>query len=234
MKNTIFNAKIATIFMSFLISSSVIAAECSPLLILVEGGFSSSGSSGESVQKLDAVLYERYGDKYDIPVMTIDSEYYWGHLLFIPQFIEDRRDTAAKHINASGYKPIVIVGHSLGGHVAYRIAQRVKTSILVTLDPVSFAGSRNHLKNPTTVKEWINIYDMHKPFWRPDWMDQNHATQNIPIGDSNIEHSDVTEMYFYAEDDIKESLSECPQGSDIKIKRGELCNVPGGDFDCSY
>ena len=175
---------------------------------MIEGGGWSSSSRGNSIQDLAAELAREYTDK-NITLSTIDHRAFMDGLTLL-----DRRnlggpvDRAAIAIEDSNHWPVVIVGHSLGAHTAYRIAQRLPVSLLVTLDGVSLLGHGQHLPHPGNDAIWLDV-DAAGDSPGPDWNGQKMA--DVWVTNLEAEHSDVKTMFDYAKKHVDRTLKSCPE-----------------------
>ena len=189
---------------------------CKPVLILIEGG--SGSSDGTSMER----LADRLSDDYSMrgtEVVLIDNEPFWTRA--IPIYRTRNIKKAVDVLQRAKRWPLVIVGHSLGGATAFGIAQRVPTSLLVTLDPVSLYDNQ---RRPRNASRWINVWvDRNAP--GPDWGYEPHADVDFSIGDKS--HSNVKAMYHAIEDDVLEAL-DCRVPSGVsRARTKDLCEIPG-------
>ena len=197
--------------------------QCSPLLLLVEGGGWSSGSPGTSVRALHDELQDRSAYR-SIQVFRVEHDSYMEAFGF---FDVSKRGPMAQTLRESGFSPIVVVGHSLGADTARGLARRYPVDMLITLDGVSF--DRN---DPYTTRagQWINVY-VSEDATGPDW---KHMSAVKSAADRNIclkgEHSDVMQMYNKVEKDVLAVLKNCPLGQNTTGNFRNLCTgLPGSN-----
>ena len=202
------------------------ASSCEPLLILIEGGGWSDSSRGQSIRDLAAELGRKYRD-HNITVTTVD------HRLFMDGFnFSGPVDKAARAIEESNHWPVVVVGHSLGAHTAYRIAQRLPVSLLVTLDGVSFFGNEQHLPHPGNGAKWVDV-DATGDSPGPDWNGQKRA--NAWVTDFDAGHHEVKKMFAYAKGHVEEALNSCSAPARRKtVAESVLCLSPGVSCNVSW
>lgn len=193
---------------------------CHPLLLMIEGGGGSSLSEGTSIEDLAVIVNKELNNKSsneyrrDITVIELDNGIFWKSIRWITR--SEKR--IARLVERSGFWPIVIVGHSMGGDAAYNIASKLDPSppLLVTFDPVS-----NRIDKKKHARKWINVYDTMPskiPFTSvpvfPVWGKVESADKNIGL---HMDHKNVNLMYRKVEKDIKNALNSCPYNSSIKI-----------------
>lgn len=211
------------------------SAECNPLLLMIEGGDWSS--NGDSIEDLANEIDEDYKEM-GIDVFPVDGSKFWSSW----RYFKNRSASQLAHdLRLSGYYPLVIVGHSLGGATAHALAERVETSLLVTLDAVSFNDNQ---ARPRGAAKWVNAY-VGKNAWLvwngnavgPDWDDEPHADVDFHAG--YYSHSNVRAMYkkknpkdgMSAEDWVLEALKYCPSGQNYReFNPGSLCRT--GSIAC--
>ena len=201
---------------------------CNPLLLLVEGG--SRSSDGASIEKLARQLGNEYRG-LGVTVSNIDHEPFFDSLYFLGR----QQDRAVEFIEKSKHSPIVIVGHSLGAHTAYKIATKMDVSLLVTLDGVSFFGSRSHIPHPGKNVRWIDI-DAPKRKGNsplsPDWDGQNNADISVAV---DSDHYDVDKMFGPAKEHVRETLMSCPSALALgEANEMALCKVPGVECNVTW
>lgn len=126
-------------------------SKCKPLLVAYGGALDSqTGIVKGLATRLEnnisgVVLYHTYDEEF------ISSNLIREHLKRFPS------------------SPVVLMGHSYGGDTAYGAAEGWNRNIrlLVTLDPVSgraypprlkFTEFKRHLKRPSNVTNWINVF----------------------------------------------------------------------------
>ena len=201
-------------------SQSLAASHCEPLLLLIEGGGYSS--SGASIKDLSKKLADEYrGD--NVTVANVDHEFFVDSVLY---FLGRQRARAAEAITASNHHPVVIVGHSLGAHTAYRLAQEIAIDLLVTLDGVSFRGDEEHLPHPGGNVRWIDV-DAVGHGIGPDWDGQENADRWVRNFDAS--HYDAERMFGFAKSEVEQVLRSCDRGSRHReaVEERAICDVPG-------
>ena len=201
---------------------------CDPLLLLVEGG--SGSSDGASIEKLASQLGNEYRG-LGVTVSNVDHEPFFDSLYFLGR----QQDRAVAFIEKSNHSPIVIVGHSLGAHTAYKIASKMDVSLLVTLDGVSFFGHGSHIPHPGANVRWIDI-DAPGLFAGngigPDWDGQNNADVSESVDAS---HYDVEKMFEPAKEYVRGTLTSCPSSIALgEANEKTLCNVPGVECNVTW
>ena len=152
------------LFVFFDPSYSFALSRCHPLLLMVEGGKSSSGSqSGTGIEKLAQDITPEYSRK-GIVVASVDNDPFWTDWDEGWELKENVVKKFTDHIEASRFSPIVIVGHSWGSDTAWRFAKRLHPTLLVTLDPVSYLPVYDEapVYHPGRPTYWINVraYDL--------------------------------------------------------------------------
>jgi len=198
------------------LSSGVTFGKSRPLLVLIEGGLSSS--SGVSMADLKKKIWTRY-DSCGVDVYTPDNDDIWGReiggifdfagMLGKLWMEEDFIEYEVDRITSAKYNPIVIVGHSVGGLAAFELGDALPgTSLVVTLDPVSYWESKDpFMEKPRHARQWIHVYLKNNYRWLPvpDWVSPRfNADKNLHIVDkrkhleysSYINKHDVNETYF--------------------------------------
>ena len=156
---------------------SFASSHCLPLLLMIEGGNASQGDGHrmEALVRSMQSSYKNKGNRWGITILSVDNNPFWNDYWLN----EDAIDEAAQKIRASKMSPLVIVGHSLGAHTAWELARILPATLLVTLDGVSYAGSKRNLSHPGSPTKWLNIragageIDIF-PFWNH----QSHADRN--------------------------------------------------------
>ena len=140
-------------------------------------------------------------------------------------FLGRQQRKAARRIAMSNHYPIVVVGHSLGAHTAYKIAGKTAVNLLVTLDGVSIWGDREHLPHPGRNVRWIDV-DARGDSWGPDWDGQENANRWVKNYDSG--HYDVVRMFEFAKDEVLQSLRSCVRDDDQHptVVERAICEVP--------
>lgn len=169
------------------IDSSHAFAQCRPLLIVIEGG--GGGKTGGATQGLADYFRRIYSGHVQINVM--DNDQFWFLLNFRSNSFNYQVNMVNEQIARGGHFPIVIIGHSMGGAVAFNFATRIPTDLLVTLDPVSRPVPTH--ERPKWVKRWTHVYVKGDHLILPDWQHQYGADQNIHLPDTS--HFDVISMY---------------------------------------
>ena len=215
------------------------ATTCDPLLVLIEGGFSSS--EGRSMEDLYKTLSS---DWTSVSIVLIDNEY------FAAGVVVDARDRdfskLQRWFNAGGFWPVVVVGHSLGGASAYVLAQSTPTTLLVTLDAVAHPDENDH---PGV--RWVNVYAKNAPqllqFVVPwflgdslgeDWEHEDNADVNIPVRWTS--HSNVHKLFWSAKGELYDALESCPMRPTGVGRRTDatqildLCGHDGVNCDFSH
>ena len=194
------------------VSTTSAATHCEPLLVTIEGGASSGGSS---IRKLYRHLDDVYS-KQEIRVMNIDNSYFFTRFSIrnwnpIPVAREGEMESFAEILKMFGFWPIVLVGHSLGGSTAHDIASRVPISLLVTLDAVS---SPDNLPHPNLGARWINVYAKNRWLvwgWGngigEDWEYEGAADRNEKM--TNTGHYRIFEMFSTVSEDVSDALHDC-------------------------
>lgn len=177
---------------------------CRPLLLMIEGG--GGNNAGKGMQ--DLVNKIRPGaHSAGIYVDAPDNDEFWRFMTLQEDFLAAKIDSLLR----GKYNPIVIVGHSMGGLVAYRLADSLpNTSLVVTLDPVSFWGSKdNNLPKPRYARRWIHIelrdnYRFLRIFGVPDWVGPRfNADKNLNL---DMSHFDVYGMWNFVKEDVVKGL----------------------------
>lgn len=163
------------------------SAQCRPLLILIEGG--GGGKAGRAGQALADHFRRTYSGHVQINVM--DNDQFWFLWNFRRNNFDYQVNIVNEQITKGRHFPIVIIGHSLGGSVAFEFATRVSTDLLVTLDPVSRPVPTH--ERPQWVRHWIHVYAKGDNWLMYDWQHQDGADQNIHL--PKTRHSDVRSMY---------------------------------------
>ena len=188
------------------------ATICNPLLVLIEGGFSSS--DGRSMEDLYSTLSR---DWTSVSIVLIDNEY------FAEGLVVDASEwdfyNIPRWFKKSGFWPVVVVGHSLGGASAYFLAQSTPTTLLVTLDAVSTPDEKDHPR-----VRWVNVYAKNAPallqlvipFYLgdslgEDWEHEDEADVNIPVRWTS--HSNVNRLFWRAKRELYDALESCPTRS---------------------
>lgn len=215
---------------------------CRPLLLLIEGGARSVPDS------IIGGFFEDIRHDYlfnsnisGIKAEVIQGKDYWDGLnYFISSDVEELR----RFIELGNYYPIVIVGHSMGAHIAWELADSLPTDLLVTLDGISFltweqyipdvpdgliyVGPRiknNHPRHPKDTLEWRNVW-VNFDSLGPNWSDEPRADIDYSIGDYT--HYDVEEMwrkedskYGSAAEAVDRVLRVCHRSEPLKRERLE-------------
>ena len=158
---------------------------CHPLLLMIEGGGPSS--DGSSMERLTGRISKSLSDR-GVTVVNVDNGPFWTAVWhnFRPKEVKD----AVRRIKEGRFWPLVIVGHSLGAATAWHLAQSLPTSLLVTLDGVSYNDDRSA---PANARQWRNVWVTQTTFGRPDWGYEPNADVDYTVGDFN--HSDVQRMW---------------------------------------
>ena len=184
---------------------------CDPLLLLIEGGSASSG--GQSMEELMETLSVRY--KGRTMVAVVDNGPFVSTRFWIPYHTDDDAEDLrrlALAVGNTGFWPVVVVGHSLGGAIAYKFTHLTQVSLLVTLDAV---GSPDDVRR-SGAESWINVYAYNRFFlFGPgnsigeDWELERNADVNIKMEDTR--HGWVHTMYNKVEDRVLRALDKCTQ-----------------------
>ena len=171
------------------------ASGCKPLLLLMEGG--SGNNAGAAMQDLANELRPIYHQR-GIFVDTPDNDEFWRW-----KWIQDHAvEKKVRSIRGGGYDRIVIVGHSMGGALGFRLANDLPTTLLVTLDPVSYSRPAS---KPRSVQRWVHVYlkgNFLGPIY-PDWGYQRYADRNIH---RDLGHNDVRGMYALIASEVEAAL----------------------------
>jgi hypothetical protein len=198
-----------------------------PLLVMFGGAGDQSGNG--PIKNLSAQLR----NSYQISGLTV---MYYGQTEAHRALIEIRN-----HVRLYGpHIPVVIVGHSWGGHSAYYVARelgsltiennlkrvvisertgnadRVNVDLLVTLDPVTNPYPNlppliGRNDRPSNVRRWVNIYTDSGLYDAVGrWGSESGASQNISTRDS---HSKPDRLYRRAEGQVVEALRRMPPPS---------------------
>ena len=157
---------------------------CHPLLLMIEGGGpSSDGSSMEGLT--DRISKSLAGG--GVTVVNVDNGPFWTAFFhrYRPRKVKD----AVQRIQEAQYWPLVIVGHSLGAATAWHLARSLPTSLLVTLDGVSYNDNR---RAPANARQWRNVW-VDQDAFGPDWGPEPNADVDYSVGD--FSHSDVQQMW---------------------------------------
>ena len=175
---------------------------------------SSIGNFFESIKR----DYDSNSNIRHLKVKVIEGKYFWTALnQWVGDFNPDSEFIKWKRLIKSGnYYPIVIVGHSLGAETAWQFAEEIPTTLLVTLDGVSYLNNWMKLpvinlfvknekpRSPLKTNAWINVYVgwgrglasvLGDTAFGPNWWDEWHADLDYSIG-GEYDHSDVDKMWF--------------------------------------
>lgn len=198
-----------------------------PLLIFIEGAVFFA-ERDQSIKKLIKAKEKPYADK-GIKIIHLRSRGFWNWVFF---WQPEYASSEAAKINTSGYWPVVMVGHSMGGPTARYISLLLdedKTTLLVTLDAMNW--SPEQYTKPDRAGEWINVWlptSAPFKFLRLDWDAQKNADADIRInrGDMThyeIDHRNAEGMYnHYVEDKVLAALQSCPPGRHIQVSPEKL------------
>ena len=171
------------------------ASGCKPLFLLMEGG--SGNNAGAAMQDLANEL-RSISHQRGIFVDTPDNDEFWRG-----KGIQDPAvDKKVSSIKGGGYDPLVIVGHSRGGALGFRLANDLPTTLLVTLDPISYARPD---ARPRSVQRWVHVYvkgNLLGPIY-PEWGYQLYADRNIHL---DLGHNDVRGMYAVIAREVEAAL----------------------------
>lgn len=172
---------------------------CRPLLLMIEGG--GGNNAGKGMQDLVNKIRPR-AHNAGIYVDAPDNDEFWRVMTLQEDFLAAKIQSLLR----GQYNPIVIVGHSMGGLVAYRLADSLpNTSLVVTLDPISFWGSKdNYLPKPRYARHWIHIELGPNTPVVPDWVGPRfNADKNFHL---DMSHFDVQGMWNFVEADVVKAL----------------------------
>ena len=226
---------------------SFASSHCHPLLLMIEGGNEGPGK-GAAIEDFLPLVQPEYNRK-GITVLPVDNDQFW----YGANYQVEEAEEFVKHIRASGFSPIVIVGHSLGAGTAWSLAKRLPATLLVTLDGVSYTGNTlffgSTLSHPGSPTKWRNVIatkkyvpifsDILRPLNLPYWYTAWNA--DINYGTSEAGHYDVEEMFKYnhrgygsAKAAVDRAL-KCPPGGNFRTPRPkELCKFKGVGCEVSW
>ena len=196
-------------------------SQCHPLLLMIEGGGPSS--DGSSMEGLANRVSKSLGKK-GVTVVNVDNGPFWTAVWhnFRPKEVRD----AVRQIEAARFWPVVIVGHSLGAATAWHLAHAIPTSLLVTLDGVSFRDNRSM---PANARHWRNVW-VNRNAFGPDWGTEPNADIDYSVGD--YDHSNVQAMwsksvgaYGSAESAVSRALACQVTGRLVEPMPKELCSL---------
>lgn len=194
--------------------------QCNPLLLMVEGGGPSSDGSG--IEGLTTKISKSFANE-GVTVVNVDNGPFWTAIWhnYRPKQVRE----AVQRIKDSRFWPVVIVGHSLGAATAWHLAHSVPTSLLVTLDGVSFNDNKSM---PANARHWRNVW-VDRDAFGPDWRNEPNADIDYSIGD--FRHGDVQAMWstksraFGSVADAVSLALECPGTSGLAPIPKELCKL---------
>ena len=187
---------------------------CNPLLILIEGSYQPIqfiDLDGKSMVAHAHHIYGQFNERF-IPVVVMDNDPF----VDLINFNKKAKEAATKILN-SGFHPVVIVGHSLGGQTAWNIANLIPVKLVVTLDSVSHPAPE---RKPNKAQNWWNISVADRSgvvysFPTKGWRENESADVRFFIP-GDIDHSDISAMWSYVhkdhgsvEDAVLHALSEC-------------------------
>ena len=190
-------------------SAEAATPSCEPWVVTIEGGWSSS--SGDSMKELSQKLMGKV--RSNVNVINFDNGYFFRRSFLGIPVLDSHPITRANLTTLvdamSGFGPIVIIGHSLGGATAHAVSRIIPVSLLVTLDAVSYPDDRPHPGNGT---KWINVYAYNHWYGLGnsigvDWEHESDADENLKLYKTS--HSDVIKMFNQASQDIYDALNDC-------------------------
>ena len=171
---------------------------------VAEVSYSGSGIIRDGFMKYLDFVYGDYG---------IEQKYFGVKLSVDKDAIIESADLVTKHLSKFPESPIVLIGHSWGGSVAYEVAKQVENAIvqplLVTLD----AAGKYEVAQKNISSRWITVHSVRPFFSKKDWSDRVAEIGNQwgHVVDSEYyrfdgRHADVVGMYSAVYDHIHEAI----------------------------
>ena len=225
---------------------------CEPLFLFFQGGTWTARSSGAGKGISD--LVENFQTKFNegnLPkalhgsTMAVVKNTIWTSGFWIDK--KTIADLSAR-IMASRHDPIVLIGHSMGGHAAMSTAKNLheddhKVAYLATLDPVSKTYKNPKLRTAVLrgiQNTWFNVYlkwSNKDELWAP-WSTElwtiNYSlgkvggAKNYPIESPSgryhyEDHKDVVKLWKAIEYDLYHQMSDVKCENKVKSKARPLC-----------